>query len=158
MSPRFPGDALPMNKRDRDVAIDVALATRQPISTLVQHIVVGTDASAETERKQVRIKLYATGKIETLYGVLFDDLDVRNAEGTWHKIQLINPFALLAIASAKSLAFLRLIHGMQQSAGGQQLRFILYHDGVVPGSNLRPDDGRAFVSFFMVNHGVASMD
>ena len=42
-------------------------------------------------------------------GVLFDVLDVRNAEGTWHKIQLMHPFALLAVASAKSLAFLRLI-------------------------------------------------
>ena len=146
-SPRFPGDALPMNKRGRDVAIDVALATRQPIQNVVEQIVAGTDACASTERKRVRVKLYAAGKIETLYGVLFDDLDVRNEEGTWHKIQFINPFALLAIASAKSLAFLRLIQGMQQRAVGQQLRFVLYHDGVVPGNNLRPDDGRAFVSF-----------
>ena len=146
-SPRFPGDALPMNKRDRDVAIDVALVTRQSIQNVVEHLVAGTDACASTERKRVRVKLYAAGKIETLYGVLFDDLDVRNEEGTWHKIQFINPFALLAIASAKSLAFLRLIQGMQQRAVGQQLRFVLYHDGVVPGNNLRPDDGRAFVSF-----------
>ena len=136
-----------MNKRDRDVALDVALATRQPINNIVQQLVAGTDASAETERKRVRIKMYASGNIETLYGVLFDHLDVRNAESTWHKVQFINPFALLAVASAKSLAFLRLIQGMQQRAGGQQLRFILYHDGVVPGNNLRPDDGRAFVSF-----------
>ena len=146
-SPRFPGDALLMNKRDRDVALDAALATRQPINTIVQQLVAGTDASGETARCRLRVKLYATGKLETLYGVLFDHLDVRNAEGTWHKIQFINPFALLAVASAKSLAFLRLIQGMQQSAGGQQLRFVLYHDGVVPGNNLRPDDGRAFVSF-----------
>ena len=36
---------------------------------------------------------------------------------------------------------------MLQNAGGQELRFVIYHDGVVPGNNLRPDDGRAFVSF-----------
>ena len=83
-----------MNKRGRDVAIDVALVTRQPIQNVVEHLVAGTDACASTERKRVRVKLYAAGKIETLYGVLFHHLDVRNAEGTWHKIQYINPFAL----------------------------------------------------------------
>ena len=136
-----------MNKRVRDVVLDAALATRQPTNNIVEQLVAGTDASAETERRRVRIKLYAAGNIETLYGVLFDHLDVRSAEGTWHKIQYINPFALLGIACAKSLPFFRLIEGMQQKAGGKPLRFVLYHDGVVPGNNLRPDDGRAFVSF-----------
>ena len=105
VSPRFPGDALAMNKRARDVALDAALATRQPINNIVEQLCFGTDASSETERRRLRTKLYATGKIDTLYGVLFGHLDVRNAEGTWHKIQIINPFALLAVACAKSLPF-----------------------------------------------------
>ena len=105
VSPRFPGDVLAMNRRDRDVVLDAALATRQPINNIVEQLVAGTDACSETERQRVRIKLYATGEIGTLYGVLFDHLDVRNAEGTWHKIQFINPFALLAIACAKCLPF-----------------------------------------------------
>ena len=147
VSLRFPGDALAMNKRARDEVLDAVLATRAPINNIVDLLCAGTDACAESERKGARAKLYATGKIESLYGELFHHLDVRSAEGRWHKIQYINPFALLAIACAKSLPFFRLIEGMQQKAGGKPLRFVLYHDGVVPGNNLRPDDGRVFVSF-----------
>jgi hypothetical protein len=67
-------------------------------------------------------------------------------------------FRFVSRRLCKKLPLFRLIQGMQQNAGGKPLRFVLYHDGVVPGNNLRPDDGRAFVSFFMVIHGNTSMD
>ena len=158
VSPRFPGDALTMNKRDRDAVLNVALATRQPINSIVEQTVVGTHVSSETERKRVRIELYEHGKIDSLCGVLFDHLDVLDATGTRHKIQFINPFALLAVAAATILDLFRLIQAMLQNAGGQKMRFVIYHGGVVPGNNLRPDDGRAFVFFFVVNPGDPSMD
>ena len=53
-------------------------------------------------------------------------------------------------ACAVSLGFFRVMQSAMQYANlylGGQLRFILYHDGVTPGNNLRPDCGRSFVSF-----------
>ena len=76
VSPRFPGDALAMNKRDRDAVLDAASATRQPIKSILDLVCAGTDASSETVRRRLRTKLYATGKIDTLYGELFHHLDV----------------------------------------------------------------------------------
>ena len=53
-------------------------------------------------------------------------------------------------ACATSLGFFRVMQSAMQYAHqytGGRLRYILYHDGVTPGNNLRPDCGRSFVSF-----------
>ena len=85
-----------------------------------------------------------------MYGTLVGKIAVTCEDGKQVLVDWINPFALIAHACAASLGFFRTMQAAMQHAHqehGGQLRFVLYHDGVTPGNNLRPDCGRAFVSF-----------
>ena len=82
----------------------------------------------------------------------------RNADDAW-AMQIVgnNTAQLVKVqagpsthACSLSLGFFRVMQSAMQYAHqhfGGRLRFCLYHDGVTPGNNLRPDCGRSFVSF-----------
>ena len=75
-----------------------------------------------------------------MYGTLVGKIAVTCEDGKQVLVDWINPFALITHACAASLGFFRTMQAAMQHAHqehGGQLRFVLYHDGVTPGNNLR---------------------
>jgi len=101
----------------------------------------------ENERKRSRKELYADSHVETLYGTIADVLEVPLLDGSKVPIDYIDPAALLVEAAARSLPFFCLMQQCVAAAPGGVLRCVIYHDGVTPGNNHRPDWGRQFNSF-----------
>ncbi len=130
--------------------VPLVLDARQPVRPLVARMLqeLGHQTSSVTRlQNRAHEELHRDTQSHSLYGPLHDTLDVQTGDGAPTTIDYINPFALLAEAASRSLGFFRLLQHCVGEAPDGVLRFILYHDGVTPGNNLRPDLGRSFVSF-----------
>ena len=127
-----------------DELLACVIDARQPMRPILEKLSKST--SSEKGFKRAYAELHANRDISTLYGNIVQKLEVVGPTGSLH-MEYISPMALLIHASATSLGFFRLMQACVSQAPGQVLRFVFYHDGVTPGNNLRPDNGRSFVSF-----------
>ena len=111
---------------------------------------LSTGSEKHRNAKRGREVLHKYDEVDTLYGTVISNLQVKNESGDTISVRWINPFALIAHACTISLGFFRLMQACMQYAhttNNGVMRFVLYQDGVTPGNNLRPDCGRSFISF-----------
>jgi hypothetical protein len=77
----------------------------------------------------------------TPYGPLVDELRLQLDDNTHHCIPCFNPFAMIFYVCLSSHCAARFLIS---NLASQVNRICFYHDGVVPGNQLRPDNSRAF--------------
>ena len=97
--------------------------------------------------KRAYSELHRSRDIDTLHGKLTKQLMVVGQNGASMRIDYVSPIPLIVHACAVSIGFFRLMQMCVQQAPGNVLRLVFYHDAVTPGNNLRPDQGRSFISF-----------
>ena len=125
--------------------VELALDTHLPLQTLLSKVENG-----RIWKKRGYNEMQELANTDTLYGQLLGLLPIPGADGKVLHAEYIDPCALLSWAAATSLPFFRLVQWCVTTSPQKRLRFCLYHDGVTPGNNLRPDLGRSFLSFLWV--------
>ena len=122
--------------------MELALDTHVPLQTLL-----GKVDNGRILKKRGYDELQQAMLTDTVYGKLIGLLPIPGDDGTILQAEYIDPCALLCWAASTSLEFFRLIQWCVTTSPQKRMRFCLYHDGVTPGNNHRPDVGRSFLSF-----------
>ena len=126
--------------------VKLVLDTRVPIARALNALCIDSDPN---ERQSLRKRAYKelNAPISTDHGNLFCKLNVTNDLGESYALSCINPMALLVAGSSVCHVFFLMLATLMEQTHGEPLRCTVYHDGVTPGNNLRPDHGRKFESF-----------
>jgi len=122
--------------------VELALDSHVPLQKLLCKVDAG-----KTLQKRGYDELQQASVIDTVYGKLIGLLPIPGADGRTLQAEYIDPCALLCWAASASLPFFRLVQWCVTTSPQKRMRFCLYHDGVTPGNNHRPDVGRSFLSF-----------
>ena len=120
--------------------VKLSLDAQVPLAKLLR-----TAENGKVAQKRCYEDLQELPNAETLYGRLITLLPICGSEGQIIHAVFIDPCALMAWAAETSLLFFHLVKSCIDTHGA--IRFVLYHDGVVPGNVQRFDVGRSFVSF-----------
>ena len=126
--------------------VKLVLDTRVPIARALNALCIDSDPN---ERQSLRKRAYKelNAPISTDHGHLFCKLNVTNDLGESYALSCINPMALLVAGSRVCHGLFLMLATLMEQTHGEPLRCTVYHDGVTPGNNLRPDHGRKFESF-----------
>lgn len=126
-------------KRARVAATAVRAGVTRVALTKILEALADTDDEVTTDRKQIGRAFAQFNKVQTPYGVIVKELQVKLDNGADLTIPYICPAAFLHFACATSSLFAEML---VNALNGRIGNIALYFDDIRPGNVLRPDQGR----------------